>query len=125
MNSEAQIFLTLLLYNLKLRSHTSSLPVDVSFLLYFIMTDGRVDIAQIISQEIKSVASSSPVLGAKPSTQLTYSGLITGLCCRVGVDISDMVHLPLQALWMMGMWLGTVFRGLWGQECLNLRPWLL
>lgn len=54
------------------------------------MTGREVDVARIISQEIKKVASSGH--------KLTFPSLIIGLCRRAGVEIPDLVHINITSV---------------------------
>ncbi|KAL5059559.1 hypothetical protein RYX36_031163, partial [Vicia faba] len=48
MNTKLQLYATLLLYNIKPRSHTSTIPVDSSFLLHYMIKGWKIDVAQIL-----------------------------------------------------------------------------
>ncbi|KAL5082292.1 hypothetical protein RYX36_010713 [Vicia faba] len=52
----AQVFMTLVLYNIRSKSHTSSIPLDTAYLLYYIIDEKRVDVARVISNEMKMIA---------------------------------------------------------------------
>lgn len=75
-----------------------NLTIDMSCLLYWVMSGEEVDNAQIISQEIREVVSSGLKLGTKLATQLTFPGFIMGLCRRAGVEILDVVHLNITSV---------------------------
>ncbi|KAI5410010.1 hypothetical protein KIW84_055472 [Lathyrus oleraceus] len=55
--------MTLLLYNIRTKSHTSSIPIDTACLLYYILDERQVDVARVISNEIRMIASSGHRLG--------------------------------------------------------------
>lgn len=76
---EARAYLMLLLNNIRPRSHSTTIPLDVECLLYYIMIGKSVDVASIITGEMHKVASSGTKSGGKASV-LTYPGLIMGLC---------------------------------------------
>lgn len=98
MKTETQLLMTFLLYNLKSRSHISSIPVDNACLLYYILMEREIDVTHIISQEIKFVSYSGHPLGTNLPASLIYHGLIMGLCSREGVKISSMVHLTIRSV---------------------------
>src|SRR4051812_3866601 len=95
MNQMAQLHLTLLLNNLKPKSHNSDLTLANSCLLFAMMTGIEIDIAQIISEEMREVASSGHSLGSRLAGQLPYPALIMGLCRRARVEIPDEVHMTI------------------------------
>ncbi|KAL5073863.1 hypothetical protein RYX36_012847, partial [Vicia faba] len=88
MNTKAQLYATLLLYNIKPRSHTSTIPIDTTFLLYYTIKGCKIDVAQNISNEIQKIAISGHSHGNKIAMTLGFPTLITGLCRQVGVDIT-------------------------------------
>lgn len=98
MNQKAQLYLFLLLHKIKPRSRNSDLTIDMSCLLYWIMSGEEVYVAQIISHEIREVASSGKKLGTKPAAQLTFPGLIMGLCRRACVEIPDVVYMNITSV---------------------------
>ncbi|KAI5395888.1 hypothetical protein KIW84_062175 [Lathyrus oleraceus] len=55
MTTIAQVALTLMLYNIRPRSHTSTIPVESSYLLYYIIDGMEMDVARIIANEIKAI----------------------------------------------------------------------
>lgn len=50
------------------------------------------DVARVISNEIRMIASSGHRLGIRTPTTLAFPRLIMRLCRRVGVAISSVVH---------------------------------
>lgn len=52
LNLEARAYLVLLLNNIRPRSHSTTIPLDVGCLLYYIMTGNSVDVASIIAGEM-------------------------------------------------------------------------
>ncbi|KAL5074851.1 hypothetical protein RYX36_013835 [Vicia faba] len=53
MNTKAQLYATLLLYNIKPMSHTSTIPIYITCLLYYMIKGWQIDVAQVISNEIR------------------------------------------------------------------------
>ncbi|KAL5101727.1 hypothetical protein RYX36_006054, partial [Vicia faba] len=45
MNTKAHLYATLLLYNIKTRSHTSTIHVDSDFLLHYMIKGWHIDVA--------------------------------------------------------------------------------
>src|SRR3954469_494732 len=93
MSQMAQLYTVFLLNNVMPRSHTSDLTIDMSCLLFWIMTGGEVDVAQIISEEIRIVASSGTKRGTKPSAQLGFPSLIMALCRNAGVEFPNVASM--------------------------------
>ncbi|KEH25675.1 hypothetical protein MtrunA17_Chr6g0462331 [Medicago truncatula] len=92
MNTPAQVILHLILHNIRPKSHTSSTTLDVTPLLYYILANEQVDIARVISQEMKIVAESGIKPPAKHNCPLTFPGLIIGLCHKARIVIPAQVH---------------------------------
>ncbi|MCH90862.1 hypothetical protein A2U01_0011785 [Trifolium medium] len=74
----AQVILLLIVYNLKPKSHTSTATMDRVTLLWYILVGLQVDIARVISNEMKRIAESGIKNDSKPI--ISYPGLIMGLC---------------------------------------------
>ncbi|KAL5072813.1 hypothetical protein RYX36_011797, partial [Vicia faba] len=55
MNTKVQLYATLLLYNIKSGSHTSTIPIYISFLLYYMIKGWRIDVARMISNKIRRI----------------------------------------------------------------------
>lgn len=55
LKTAARVMMTLVFYNIRPRSHTTSIPLDIAYLLYYILDNREVDIARIISNEIKLI----------------------------------------------------------------------
>ncbi|KAL5075415.1 hypothetical protein RYX36_014399 [Vicia faba] len=89
MNTKAQLYVTLLLYNIKPMSHTSTIPIDSACLLHYMIKGWKIDIAQVISDEIRKIAISGHTHGIKAPMTLAFPDLITGLCRKAGVDIPN------------------------------------
>ena len=98
MNTNAQIMMTLVLHNIRPRSHTSDIPFDIACMIYYILQEREIDVARIISNEIRAIASSGHHLGTKTPATLVFPGLIMGLCTEADVSISDMVHKTIKGV---------------------------
>lgn len=83
--------MTLVLYNIRPRSHTPSIPLDTAYLLYYILDNRQVNIARIISNVIKMISKSGHRLGSKIPCTLAFSGLIMGMCIRARISIPPVV----------------------------------
>lgn len=73
LNLEARAYLVLLLNNIRPRSHSTTIPLDVGCILYYIMIGKSVDVASIIAGEMRKVATSGTKFGGKAGV-LTYPG---------------------------------------------------
>lgn len=74
LKTEAQVMMTLVFYIIRLRSHTYSIPLDTTYIFYYILVNRRVDVAQIIFNEIKMISKSGCRLGSKIPCTLAFSG---------------------------------------------------
>jgi hypothetical protein len=97
LNLEARAYLVLLLNNIRPRSHSTTISLDVGCLLYYIMIGKSVDVASIIAAEMRKGATSGTKFGGKASV-LMYPWLIMGLCRRANVPIPDEVHLSITSV---------------------------
>ncbi|KAI5435127.1 hypothetical protein KIW84_021813 [Lathyrus oleraceus] len=79
-------------------SHASSIPIDIACLLYYIFYERQVDVARVISNEIRMIASSGHRLGTRTPTTLDFPGLIMGLYMHVGVVIISVVHGTIEGV---------------------------
>ncbi|KAI5385867.1 hypothetical protein KIW84_072460 [Lathyrus oleraceus] len=61
MSTIAQVALTLMLYNIGPRSHTSIILVESFYLLYYIVYGREIDVVRIIANEIKEIEESGVV----------------------------------------------------------------
>jgi len=87
----AQTVYKLILFNIKLKSHISTCTLDVTPLIYYILSDQQVGVARIIASEIKEVA-----LSTKDRIPLSFPGLIMGLILSLHIKIPSQVHEELQ-----------------------------
>ncbi|KAL5069509.1 hypothetical protein RYX36_020396 [Vicia faba] len=87
---EAQVLLLFILHSVRPRSHASTFTMDTAKLLHLMMTGRRIDVARIISNEMRNVAESGKEFGPgiKSSCPLVFPGLIMGLL------IASRVRLP-------------------------------
>lgn len=98
MNVNAQVLMTMLLYNISPRSHTSSIPIYTTCLLCCILDERQVDVMWVISNEIRMITSSGHRLGTRTPTTLCFPGLIMGLCRQYGVAIPSVVHGTIEGV---------------------------
>ncbi|KAL5070809.1 hypothetical protein RYX36_021696, partial [Vicia faba] len=98
MNTKARLYTTLLLCNIKLRSHTLTIHVDSTFLLHYMIKGWHIDVAQVISNEIRKIAISDHSLGSKAPLTLAFSALIMGLCRKAGVDIPNVATKRISSI---------------------------
>jgi len=87
----AQTVCKLILFNIQPNSHLSTCTIDISPLIYYILTDQPIDIARIIASELKDVA-----LRNKDRIPLAFPGLIMGLIISLRIKIPSQVHEELQ-----------------------------
>lgn len=92
LRTTTQVMMTLVLHNIRLRRNTSSIPLDTGYLLYYILDDRQVDVARIISNEIKMTDESGHRLGNRTPCTLAFPGLIMGLCMGARMVIPSQVH---------------------------------
>ncbi|KAL5066110.1 hypothetical protein RYX36_027847 [Vicia faba] len=87
---EAQVLLLFILHNVRPRSHAFTFTVNTTKLLHLMMTGQRINVARIISNEMRNVAESGKEFGSgiKSSCPLVFVGLIMGFL------IASRVRLP-------------------------------
>ncbi|KAL5059612.1 hypothetical protein RYX36_031216 [Vicia faba] len=90
MNTKEQLYATLWLYNIKPKSQTSTIHTDTSCLLYYMIKGWKIDMANVISNEILKITISGHSHGNKTTMTLRFPALITGLCRKAWVDIPNM-----------------------------------
>ncbi|KAL5057169.1 hypothetical protein RYX36_028773, partial [Vicia faba] len=98
MNMKAQLYATLLLYNIKPRSHTSTIPIDITCLLYYMIKAFQIDVAQMISNEIQKISISGHSHGNKTPMTLCFLTLVMGLCRKVGVNIPNVATKRINSI---------------------------
>ncbi|KAI5441420.1 hypothetical protein KIW84_010768 [Lathyrus oleraceus] len=78
---EAQVLILFIFHNIRPRIHASTFTLDTTQLLYFIMSGKRIDVAQIIGNEMRNVAESGKEFGTgtRSTCPLVFPGLIMGL----------------------------------------------
>jgi hypothetical protein len=89
MTTPAQVILKLIIHNIRPKSHTSSTTVEVTPLIYSILADTPVDVARIISNELKTIALNGRFNAKCP---LGFPGLIMGLILDARITIPSQVH---------------------------------
>ncbi|XP_058734008.1 uncharacterized protein LOC131605698, partial [Vicia villosa] len=92
LNIQARGILSVILYNIRPRTHVTTIPLDVAFLITAIMTENTVDVAFIPSQELRRAALSDTQHGINAKCVLPLPGLIMGLCKDAGVEIPGQGH---------------------------------
>lgn len=85
MTTDDQVFLLLVLYNIKPKFHHTTAPIDLAFLVFCILDGTEMDVARIISNELKLTMENYRKTGGKNPSPLTFPSLITTLCLRKGV----------------------------------------
>jgi len=86
MTLEAAIIFQFLVHNVVPKSHVTTTPVSATPLLWHILRGGEVDVARVISEQLKHVALSGLIGKA---TKLSFPGLIMGLVKDQGVQIPE------------------------------------
>jgi hypothetical protein len=89
MTLPAKITLKLILHNIQPNSHLSDTTLDVTPLIYYILTCKKVDIARTIAEEMKRVALQGL---SEPRTRLFFPGLIMGLLKESRLHMPSSVH---------------------------------
>ncbi|KAL5074317.1 hypothetical protein RYX36_013301, partial [Vicia faba] len=98
MNTKAQFYATLFLYNIKTKSHTSTIPIYTARLLHYMIKWWKIDVAQVISNEIRRITISGHSHGNKAPMTLGFLALITGLCRKAGVDIPNVATKRISSI---------------------------
>lgn len=88
LKAATRVIMTLVLYNIRPKSHTSSIPLDTSYLLYYILDNKYVDVDRIILNEIKMIVESGHRLGSKIPCNLAFPGL----CSIARISMPPVVH---------------------------------
>ena len=106
MTTLTQIWMTLLLNNILPNDHNSDLPLPKCQLVYAILTQVSVHVAQIIPDAIYQFVGITPprhpVDPEKSNKALGILALITGLCQFYGVPIMPIKHIraPINRLFI-------------------------
>ncbi|KAL5069726.1 hypothetical protein RYX36_020613 [Vicia faba] len=98
MNTKAQLYANLLLYNIKLMSDTSLIPIDTTWLLYYMIKGWKINVAQVISNQIRKIFISGHSHGIKAPMTLGFPALITGLCRKEGVYIPNVATKRISSI---------------------------
>ncbi|MCI37526.1 hypothetical protein A2U01_0058750, partial [Trifolium medium] len=96
MKAFAQLLILLILHNIQPRSHLFDATVNIMGLLYCIHDGVDVDVARLISNEMKSIAESGVTDLSRPKCPLAFPGLIMGLVIEAQVNIPQFVHEKIQ-----------------------------
>ncbi|MCH98537.1 hypothetical protein A2U01_0019542, partial [Trifolium medium] len=83
-------------YSTMPRSHTSDATINIMGLLYYTSEGEDVDVARIISNEMKSIAESGVRNFSRPKCPLAFPALIIGLVTEARVNIPQYVHDRIQ-----------------------------
>lgn len=89
MTTRTQVALILMLYNIRPRSDTSTILVESHYLLYYLVDGKEIDVAWIISNELKAIAKSSTKPESKSNCPLAFPKLIIGLCKKAKLHIPN------------------------------------
>lgn len=93
-----QVLLLLILHNIRPRNHTCTFTMDTTQLLYLIMSGKQIDVAQIISNEMRNVTESGKEFGTGTIRicPLVFPGLIMGLLIVSRARIPNVVQLEIK-----------------------------
>ncbi|GAU47101.1 hypothetical protein TSUD_403330 [Trifolium subterraneum] len=94
----ARLALIFFLHNVIPRSHISDATMPILGLIYYFYKGNQVDIAKVISQELKDVVLSGTKKRTRPST-LPFSALIMGLIRKARIIVSATFHDPLGTIY--------------------------
>ncbi|KAL5099562.1 hypothetical protein RYX36_003889 [Vicia faba] len=125
MNIKVQLYATILLYNIKSMSQTSTIPIDSNFLLHYMIKGWLIDVAQVISNEIQNISISGHSHGNKAPMTPGFPALIMGLCRKEGVDIPNMDTKMISSIVNDDYMLGIVCQRWQVRKPLSLRNMLL
>src|SRR4051812_29036346 len=99
----AQVLMSVVLHNLRPRSHTSSLPAESAALVARMIEHEPIDITRIIANELKRVALSGTRHGDRAPCKLIFPGLIMNLCKKARVQI------PSEGLMSIDTFIDNIF----------------
>ncbi|GAU42857.1 hypothetical protein TSUD_13250 [Trifolium subterraneum] len=92
MKQKAQLTLLFILHNVIPRSHLSDAPMNILGLLYCLHVGKDIDVARVIANEMKVIASSGVTNQSKPKCMLAFSTLIMGLIKEERIPIPQNFH---------------------------------
>ncbi|MCI36492.1 hypothetical protein A2U01_0057715, partial [Trifolium medium] len=92
MKVKVQLVLLFIYYNLLPRSHLSNAPMNIAGLLYMVTSGTEIDIARVISNEMKAIACSVVTDFSRPKCPLAYPALIMGLIRKARILIPPLVY---------------------------------
>ncbi|KAL5065993.1 hypothetical protein RYX36_027730 [Vicia faba] len=70
--------------------------MEITGLLSYMLDGTIIDFSRLISNELKRITLSNTQLGERITCQLTYPGLIMGLCKKAKVKIPDDGHNTIE-----------------------------
>src|ERR1051325_1803709 len=98
LKTSARVLMCVALYNLRPRSHTSSIPMETAGLIAYMLDQEQIDFGRLIANELKRVALSYTSKGERIKCALTYPGLIMGLLKRAKVAFPAVGHLTIDGV---------------------------
>src|ERR1051325_10852792 len=93
LKTSARVLMCVALYNLRPRSHTSSIPMETADLIAYMLDQAQIYFGRLIANELKRVALSYTSREERIKCALTYPGLIMGLLKRARVVFPTVGHL--------------------------------
>src|SRR3954464_4442897 len=98
LTEEAQLVTSVVLYNIRPRSHTSSITIDTAGLVQGILKGDNIDVSRIVANELKRVSLNGTVHGDGVKCRLIFPGLIMGLCRKAGVRFPSGGMIPMDGV---------------------------
>ena len=98
LKTSARVMMCVALYNLRPRSHTSSIPMETVGLIAYMLDEEQIDFGRLIANELKRVTLSYTSRGERIKCALTYPGLIMGLLKRAKVAFPAVGHLTIDGV---------------------------
>jgi hypothetical protein len=98
LKTSARVMMCVALYNLRPRSHTSSIPMETAGLIAYMLDDEQINFGRLIANELKRVTLSYTSRGERIKCALTYPGLIMGLLKRAKVVFSAVGHVTIDGI---------------------------
>ena len=95
LKTDVRVLMCVALYNLRPRSHTSSIPMETAGFIAYMLDEAQIDFGWLIANELKRVALSYTSRGERIKCALTYPGLIIGLLKRARVVFPADGHLTI------------------------------
>ncbi|GAU52033.1 hypothetical protein TSUD_418690, partial [Trifolium subterraneum] len=98
MKPKAQLTLLFILHNILPRSHLSDAPMNILGLLYCVHAGKDVDVARVIANEMKIIASSGVTDHTRPKCMLAFPALIMGLIKDERIPVPQHYHQTLERI---------------------------